>query len=74
MSEKEKAVINLVEELKSCTLEEYAAVKPVLIAVSSGKATLLEFLEKAFTLVEKNQPLLIEMKGACPFVVISVIT
>ncbi len=63
MSEKEIAIVNIYKELEQCTVGEYEAFKPVLLAVSSDIPHLVEFLEKVFALVEMKRPKLIEMKG-----------
>lgn len=62
MSKKEIAIVNICKELEQCTVEEYEAFKPVLLAVSADIPHLVEFLEKVFALVEMKSPKLIEMK------------
>ena len=61
MSEKDKLTMDFISEMLKCSPDDYMYIKLVLMAFSSKKPVVMNFLQIAFALIESKQPLLIEM-------------
>ena len=63
MSEKDKIVVEFVEELLRTPQTMYEEVRAVLMAVEAGNEKMSNFLRRAFEVAEEHRPKLLEMKG-----------
>ena len=63
MKEKDKVIVEFVEELVRTPQTMYEKAKATLMAVEAGNENMSNFLKKAFELAEERRPKLLEMKG-----------
>ncbi len=63
MSEKEKIIVEFMEELISIPQHLYEEVKATLLSYEAGNEHMNSFLIKAFGLAEERRPKLLETKG-----------
>lgn len=61
MSKKNEIIIDFVREMKKCTLDDYEEIKMIMLIANRDKPKVVNFLHKAFDLIESERPLLIEM-------------
>lgn len=63
MSEKNKMIVEFVQDLIKLPQRVYEEVKATLLSVEAGNIHMTVFLTKAFDIAEDHRPKLLEMKG-----------
>lgn len=61
MSKKNESIIDFVQEMKKCTLDDYKEIKMIMLIANRDKPEVVNFLNKILDLIESERPLLIEM-------------